>query len=449
MQINSQTLLNKFILSISGPSESALNFKQGEILTGQVQVVNKNGLVSIYLKGQLIDAQSTVAVSKGQQLFLMVEDMKDGKITLKVLTPESLNKMENSNLATTLKAMNLPVDDKNLQMVKKLIQHNLPVTSENIRIISKGVNTLNGVTPRNLELVGMAMAKGAPITPQALESLAQFIEGKSNSASLTKETASLLGQMTSNTSVLSTSQTGGNSNVQATLSNNVFQLLKQINESMTLSVNQGSSTDLAKEIAQGLKTNLANENDFLRGLSLVKTVLQRKEILEVPKNSLSLLINNLDEIEKELAGQKLTNVMSRLSADKDLDFYYLSFPIKIEDEYRLSQLKIAKNGGNKSLADMDNLKFVVSLDTRNLGLVLFHVEWQQGASLKIEGVVESDLALKHIETDVNKLVKGLEEHNYLVHYNGIIVSTRGKEEMRVKLEEKNEIVKPFIIDVKV
>lgn len=449
MQINSQTLLNKFTFNIKGPSEAILNFKQGEIVKGQVQGIKENGLVSIYLKGQLIEALSTVEVIKGQQLFLMVEDINAGKVTLKILTSEILSKMENSNLSTTLKELNLPVDDKNLQIVKKLIQHNLPVSPENIRVISKGVNLLNGVTPRNLELVGIAMAKGAPITQQTLESLVQFVEGKSNLASLTKETASIISQMATSMTALSASHTAATANVQPGSSNGVFQLLKQIMESVTLTANRGSSPDLANEISQAIKTILTNENDLVRGLGLVKTILQQKEMLEIPKNLINSLINNLGDMEKELAGQKLANVMSRFSTDSDLDFYYLSFPVKIEDEYRLSQLRIGKKPGNKSLADMDNIKFVVSLDTRNLGLVLFHVEWHEGASLKIEGVVENESALKIMETDVNKLIKDLETYNYKVDYNGIKVSTGKNEEMRIKLKEKTEVVKPFIIDVKV
>lgn len=447
MQINNQSILNKFFLNISNLSESNFNFSPGEILKGQVQEIKENGLVSIYLKGKTIDAFSTIEVSKGQQLFLMVEDIKEGKIVLKILTSEILNKKENSNLSNTLKAMNLPVDDKNLQQAKKLIQKSLPVTLENIKSMSRGVSLLNESSPRSLEIVGLAMTKGVPITLQSLESFVQFFDGKSNLASLTNETFNILDKITSNGINLNTSQTAAVANIQPNSANNAFQLLNQLIKTMNLHVDERATSNLSNEITQALTTNLSNENDLVRGFGLVKDILGQKEMSEIPKNLINLLINNLDQIQKELAGQKLTNVMSRFSADSNLDFYYVSFPVKVEGEYRLSQLRISKNAEKGSIADMDNVKFAVSLDTGNLGLVLFHVEWHKSARLKIEGVVESEAALKYLESNVDKLISDLKSHNYAVDYNGIKVSKYGNAEMRLKLEEKNEAVKTFEIDV--
>ncbi len=447
MQINNQSILNKFFLNISNLSESNFNFSPGEILKGQVQEIKENGLVSIYLKGKTIDAFSTIEVSKGQQLFLMVEDIKEGKIVLKILTSEILNKKENSNLSNTLKAMNLPVDDKNLQQAKKLIQKSLPVTLENIKSMSRGVSLLNESSPRSLEIVGLAMTKGVPITLQSLESFVQFFDGKSNLASLTNETFNILDKITSNGINLNTSQTAAVANIQPNSANNAFQLLNQLIKTMNLHVDERATSNLSNEITQALTTNLSNENDLVRGFGLVKDILGQKEMSEIPKNLINLLINNLDQIQKELAGQKLTNVMSRFSSDSNLDFYYVSFPVKVEGEYRLSQLRISKNAEKGSIADMDNVKFAVSLDTGNLGLVLFHVEWHKSERLKIEGVVESEAALKYLESNVDKLISDLKSHNYAVDYNGIKVSKYGNAEMRLKLEEKNEAVKTFEIDV--
>lgn len=447
VQINNHVALNELTLNISNTSKAALNFDQGEILKGQVQGIKENGLVSISLKGKTIDVLSTVELVKGQQIFLMVDDMRDGKVILKILTSDMLNKMENSNLANTLKEMNLPAHDKNLQMAGKLIQHNLPVTPENIKIISKGVNLLNGIGPRNLELVGLTMAKGAPITLQTLESLVQFVDGKSNLASLTKETVSLLDQIENKMTASAGLQVVATTNIQPKSSNAVFQLLKQLIETLTLSVNQTSASDLTNGITQAIKTNLTNENDLVRGLSLVKDILEQKEMPGIPKNLINPLIDKLDEMVKELAGQKLSNVMSRFSADDNLNFYYLSFPVKVENQYRLSQFKISKNTGNKSLADMDNIEFIVSLDTSNLGLVQFNVECHKSVSIKIEGIVENETVLKHVENNIEKLIKTLESHNYVVDYNGTKVSANEGEEMRLKLEERTDVVEPFEIDV--
>lgn len=447
VQINSQINVNKILLNTSSTAQSHVKFILGEMLKGQVQQIKENGLITININGELIDALSTVEVSIGQQLNLIVDSLNDGKAVLKIFTPEVLNKMENSSLSNNLKEMNFPADDKNVEMAKKLIQHNLPLTADNFKNISKGLNLLNGLTPKNLEVVGLAMAKGAPITSQTLESLVQFLEGESNLASLTNEMVTILNKMESDMTDLTGLPAAATTNMQPNSSNDALKLLNKLIETITLPANQNLESDLADEIGKAIKINLTNENDLVRGLGLVKNILEQKETPEISKNLKGVLINKLGEMEKELAGQKIPNVMSRTSQDINSNFYYLSFPIKMDGEYRLSELKITKDAGKKSLADMDNVKFVVSLDTSKLGLVIFHVEWNKDASLKIQGVVENEVALKYIDTNFNKLIKDLESHNYVVDYNGIKVSENVNEKMRLKLEEKAEVVGPFEIDV--
>lgn len=438
MQINNQVNLNKFSLNISTVSKSALKFNQGEILKGQVEEIKGNGLISINLKGEIIEALSTVEVNKGQELYLTVDNIKNGKAILKILTPKILSKMENSNLSNTLKEMNLPNHVKNLQMAKKLVQHKLPLTAENMKTISKGINLLNGPSPKNLELVGLAMAKDLPINSQTLESLFQFVEGESNMASLTEEVVSLMDQAEGSV---------GNSQFKA--SNDSFKLLEDIIETIRLPVDQNSTSDSTNEITESIKTNLNNKEDLVKGMDLVKNILKEKEIPQASKNIVNTLINKIDETEKELIGQNLLNVISKVSDNKDFPFYYLSFPVKFENEYRMSQIKISKGSGKKSLRDMDNIRFVVSLDTRNLGLVLFHVDWRKSEGLKIEGLVENELSLKYIEKNIGKLIENLESLNYRVGYNGIKISENINKDMSLKLEEKTEEIRPFQIDIRV
>lgn len=432
MQINNQVNLNKLSLNISSTSESGLKFKEGEILKGQVLEIKEGGLISINLKGQIIDALTRVEVIKGQDLLLIVDQIKDGKSILKVVDPHPVKKMETSNISNTLKGMNLPSNDKNLQLANKLIKHNLPVTFENIKTLSKGLNLLNSFSPKNLEIVGLAMAKGAPLTQETLEALVQFVDGKSNLASLTKETLSLISQM---------------EGMGSSQSNEGIKLLKQLVETISLPTNKSPAEDMASEVSQAIKTNVANENDLLRGLVLAKDILSQKEMPGKLKNLTDLLLDKVDIIGKELGGQKIPNVMSRFFADSNLNSYYLSFPVKFEDQYRLSQMRISKNPGSQSLRDMDKIKLAVSLDTSKLGLVLFHVEWHKNSSLKIEGLVENEIALKHIEGNLGKLISDLESQKYVVDFNGIKVSTDGKEGMRLKLEEKSEVVRPLEIDI--
>ena len=518
MQLNNQVSLNKFTLNISGTSNEGINFNKGEILKGQVQEIKENGLVSIFIKGKLIEALSEVMVNKGQQLFLMVDDMKDGRVVLKVIPPELLGKIENANLAATLKEIGLPPEQMNLQMAKKLIQHNLPVTAETLKNMAKGVNLLGEATPKNLEIVGTAMANNAPLTKPALSSLASFAENKTNLAQVTKELITILSKFENlgaepklNLSNLSpnpaepklassnlasnpgaeskapllnlppnTGASAGaaeasrlgseplNLNNQSPAAANplsntmggdvqlssatarVLNLLNQVLSTVVLPVNTGNPENQRQEIIEAIRTNLANDKELIRGLSLIKEFLAvQKEVPGLEKAVASSMIKTIEEMEQEFTGSRLLNVMTKFSGDNNLNYYYLSFPVKVNEEYRLCQLKIDKNISKPSLKDMDNIKFVVSLETGNLGLVLFHVDWYKSRMLKLQGVVETPEVLQHITGNINMLINALKAQGYTVDYQGIKVAPTSLEPMRLQLQETTEVVKPFVIDIRV
>ncbi|MDD2621021.1 MAG: hypothetical protein PHC92_10175, partial [Syntrophomonadaceae bacterium] len=184
---SSQVFLNKVMLNIATSKDQGLNLVKGEVLRGVVQEVKADGLVSLLIKGQVIDAVSEVPVKPGQQLQLMVEDFRDGKTYLKALTPELLERIENSNLAVNLKDIGAAAKDTNIVMAKKLLAHNLPVTVNNLNELSKGMNLLGGVNARNLEITAFAMQRGIIINQHNLNSLAQFTAPGSSLTQLVKD----------------------------------------------------------------------------------------------------------------------------------------------------------------------------------------------------------------------------------------------------------------------
>lgn len=523
MNLHSPISLDNFILNVSRASGAGITFNQGEILKGQVHEIKDNGLVSIFIKGKLIEAATEIMVNRGQQLFLVVDDMKDGKVVLRVLTPELLNKIENTNIAANLREIGVNADNDNLQMSKKLIQHNLPVTADMLKNMAKAVNLLGGNTPRNLEIVGLAMAKNVPLNQPALLALAQFVEGKPDLASIARELMNILGKLdklpteprvqTTSVNLLpdrepvqsqaptrniqipaenvregQTTLTNRNlSNIEmvrtnidnrsftpgqvvntgsqvntgspnfasipssqfSSPTNNILPLLNQLLESVIIPLNIGANSKQIDDIVQVLKYNLANDKEFMRSLVLIKDILQQRVIPGVDKALINTLVSNIEDMEREFVGQRVFNVMTKFSGDSNLNYYYLSFPVKIGEEYRLCQLKIDKKLGSKALIDQDNVKIVVSLETGNLGYVLFHVDWYKKGLLKLQGVVETEEVSNYISANVNGLIEALEGRGYVVDYEGIKVASDEEEQMRVQLQEVDEVIKPYVIDIRI
>ena len=523
MNLPNQISLDNFILNISRASERGITFNYGEILKGQVSEIKDNGLISIFIKGKLIEAATEVMVNKGQQLFLMVDDVKDGKVLLKVLTPELLSKIENTNIAANLRDIGVTADNDNLAMAKKLIQHNLPVTPDMLKNMARAVNLLGANTPRNLEIVGLAMAKQLPLNNAALQSLAQFVEGKSDLASLLRQLTTLIARLTdeakaqtappnlgvnrggnqaavvlkeltipreqlakgesivanralSDEGILRTamnnrlvtpfSESEGKGQMPSTLNvsnasnvanttpltnltNNILPLLSQLLENLALPINNGVDTGQIEKIVQALQSNIANDKDFIKNLALIKDIIKKIDSPTLNKALTSTLISNIEDLEKEFVGQRIFNVMAKGAGDSNLNYYYLSFPVKIEEEYRLCQLKIDKKLTSKTLLEQDNIKIAVSLATANLGEVLFHVDWYKKGLIKLQGVVETDFAATYIRTNIKSLLSALEGKDYTVEFNGITVVSDEPEEMRVHLNELDEVIKPYVIDIRI
>lgn len=202
----SRVSLNKLQLNITSPEGNELKLSQGEILKGQVKDVKDNGLVLIYLKGRLIEALSEVMVKPGDTLYLMVEDFKDKKAYLKVLTPESLSRLENDALAFRLRELGISPQEQEVLIAKKLIQHHLPLTQENVRKLLSGVKMLGEFNARNLEIAAFALAKGIPLNKETLSLITYHLDKNTGLAELIDDVLKLSSQYAEEPGLLDANQ---------------------------------------------------------------------------------------------------------------------------------------------------------------------------------------------------------------------------------------------------
>ena len=128
MENNPLSLNDKVLLKINHPAaqQRGLVFNQGDILRGLVQDTNTAGTARVLIQGQLIEATAEAQVRPGQNLHLLVEEVQAGRIILKILTPEALNRLEMSNLASQLREIGINPNENNLQLALPL-DHELPI----------------------------------------------------------------------------------------------------------------------------------------------------------------------------------------------------------------------------------------------------------------------------------------------------------------------------------
>jgi|GEM_PF-1789022 len=179
-----QVSLTRTMLNISTPDNQGLNFSQGEIVKGVVQEVHTDGTLIITIKGQTIEAMTEVQVQPGQQLYLKVDDFRDGKTFLKVVTPQAMEVIENANLSANLLNMGISAKEENVAMARKLLEYNMPVTANNMSEMAKGVKLLGAATPRSLEIVAFVMSRNLPVDASTLKAMEQYTLPGSNIAKL-------------------------------------------------------------------------------------------------------------------------------------------------------------------------------------------------------------------------------------------------------------------------
>ncbi len=156
----SQVSFSKVTLNVQSPKDGGVSLNKGELLKGLVQEVSPEGLVMLVLKGKLIEAVTEVMVRPGQELYLMVDEFKNGKTYLKVVTPETMGRLEEANISANLKNIGIAVKDETIILARKLLQHNMPVTQSNMNELARGASQLGGANPRNLEIAAFAMSRG-------------------------------------------------------------------------------------------------------------------------------------------------------------------------------------------------------------------------------------------------------------------------------------------------
>jgi hypothetical protein len=531
----SQVSFNKTMLSLTAPQGDNLSFNKGELLQGTVQEVKDDGLVLLFIKGKLVEAASEVLVKTGQQLYLMVDEYRDGKTYLKVVTPQLLNDIENSNLSANLRSQGWAGSPDNIQMARKLLDYNLPVTASNLGNISRAAKMLGGYNHQNLETAVFALSRNIGPNQAALNAVAQLIShkasdvlslfrdaiqvlnllntadnalmdaagikltedsgrlpGKSNWSSqsqqigldrnLTVETAGhnlSEGSQTANPKLEKPWPTSAGAGRQEQANHSSLQPGVSLNDlpdqgvklnsaaisgsENLLNANSGNIEDPVgtvqklldslilqadrspEETASKLANLIKSQNITIKSLRVLADLLGSSSgnLTETLKK----VASRLEGLEREITGQRLFNMASSLPGEGVLNNYYFAVPVQLGNELHLCQLKIHRDS-KRPLQMNDNIRFIVSLDTRNLGMVLFYVDWKRSGELNLQGVVENHTALQQMNDNSRTLTARLQALGYSVNFSGIKIARPEELCLRPELGEKpSSAVRSLGIDV--
>lgn len=213
-------------LSLNDGTAPGLTLSKGELVNGLVQNVRPDGMLVLMIKGKLVEAFSEVSVEQGQNIYLSVDDFREGKTFLKVITPDVLTLQRETSLSRNLVSLGINPDNSGVALAKKLVQYNLPVTRENLTEASRALKILGGFSSRNVEIAVFALAKGIPSSEAAIKSLSFFLNSDTDIGKLVNGLINLLGELPDNMVFLPPS--AANTNVREATQNLLLSGLKSL-----------------------------------------------------------------------------------------------------------------------------------------------------------------------------------------------------------------------------
>lgn len=489
--MNNPVFLNKATLNLTWPTSQELMLHKGEILQGQVRGLTTDGLVLLYLKGQLIEAATEILLEPGQILHLSVEDVKQGQAHLKLLTPASLEKTEQQAFAARLMDLGIPARSDTIQIARSLSDYQLPVTRANVEAVQQGCTRLGEVNPQNINQVTFQVSKGIPLIKPVLEALSQYISSTASIDQLVANVSAAVHDGLETTPVMNPGYAASEtetpdirvvnqnpiSDFRQTVNKNPVSPGQMLPETIPLAGGSGEShpvpsdqqavfqarvTGIPQEppastnpagipvsvnrdifirilhwlpgLMEALELNLDQEpaviaekmghinsapQDIIRSLTVIKDIL-RTETMVRDHPASPLLAGKVEDLVRELTGQHLMQANPQ-RLDVNTPAVYLAFPVQIDQDIQLCQLRIHGDASSEALRRRDQINIVVSLDTAKMGTVLFHVAWHAKANLDLQGVVESDRVKHYLAPFLLELNRALEEQGYQVNNLGLKV----------------------------
>ncbi len=472
MQIRSD-LASISLNKIGFANTEGLKLQKGEIVPAVVEKGIGEGLYQVNIKGMTVEAAAELTLAPGQKLLLRSEGSVDGRQVLRIVKPGEEYSLK---IASLLQEMGYRADEHLTALTAKLIEYGLPLSRENIDRVLTTTRWLGGFNPINLETAVWALASGIKTNPEILNALRSFLTqpgaisqllqqalqslpgtrqlpGEAGASSLRNsmqlpQTGTVLPNPvpggTESSGMLSRLE-GGTGNASLLPGQNLIVIEELLKAAQSL-IRIRDTGDPAM-IRQDLLRYLESNKDIIKALYLIQEVLAR--FTESTRPVGTELLHLVRMISEEFMGQAAFNSVDHQATNHPPGYYYLAIPVMVDGRDRVLELRIHKDErGNRSLDELEELRIAVSVDTANLGMVLFHVTWYKDNQLIIQGVVEKKGPKEVIERNFGILERRLMEGGFRVQFLGMKV-TAEPARLRPGLQTKESGLPILGIDITV
>ena len=127
--------------------ETVKQLKAGNIFEGTVNSIKGNQVILGLSSGQNITARldKGIALTQGQSVFFQVKSNEGNQVQIKPISMQGFS--GNPTLTQALDAANLPVSEKNLNMVNAMIKEQMSIDAKSLQEMSRALLQTGGASP--------------------------------------------------------------------------------------------------------------------------------------------------------------------------------------------------------------------------------------------------------------------------------------------------------------
>ncbi|GKX31728.1 hypothetical protein SH1V18_42080 [Vallitalea longa] len=178
MRVNYNRQINK-VIDISKISRvSGREFQKGQILKGEVLDIKQKNILIRLANSTVITAKLTdqMEFSIGQKVMFQVKESNMEQILLKPIMDESSNPKSNK-LSQILEEANVTVNNKNIEIVDKLLNNNMKIDKE---FINKILTLTRQFKDTDVDKLILLLKNDIPVTEENIEQLNNYIKNNNS-----------------------------------------------------------------------------------------------------------------------------------------------------------------------------------------------------------------------------------------------------------------------------
>jgi hypothetical protein len=310
MRVNLENIINRNI-NISKLSQVKVNnLIKGEIIKGDIQDVKLNNILIKLADGTNLMAKLTMdnmEFSIGQKMSFQVKDANTEQILLKPVINEDYNPKSNK-LLQVLDEASVVANEKNIEIVSKLLDNNMPIDKDFINNIIKLTNKFKDTS---IDKLITLVKNNIPVTQENIEQLNNYEQGNN---SMKQEIISLANRMIDNNDTDYKQQLiqilGNQKNVHQSTGNSENVITQEI-------ASEISGKNIDNNINNSINNNInKNVNNNLTVLDIMPED-NLKELQKEINSTYKLEGNNTLKLSKELTLQDLKQQILTLDINEE------------------------------------------------------------------------------------------------------------------------------------